>query len=120
MPYKKENRNPFIPAFSGFLLAFKTERNVKIHIGATVIVLFAGFYFSLKPQEWCWILLAIVAVLAAELFNTAIEQLADMVQPNKDERIKKIKDYAAAAVLLCAMFAVAVGVFVFLPYLTEF
>ena len=60
---------------------------------------------------------AIVLVFAAELFNTAIEKLCDVVHPDYSEKIKAIKDLAAGAVLVCAVGAVVIGLFVFINHL---
>lgn len=117
MNFKKENKNPFKPALWGLFLAVKTERNIRIHLAATCGALFLGAYLSISAQDWRWILLSIAMVWVAELFNSAIEALADKVEPLKDEQIKKIKDFSAAAVFLAALFALFVGGMVFYPYI---
>jgi len=57
--------------------------------------------------------------LIAEIFNSAIEKLADVVSPGFNEQIKKVKDYCAAAVLLASILAVITGLILFLPELIE-
>ena len=70
---------------------------------------------KLNKIEWCIIAIAIVIVLSAELFNTAIETVVDMISPEKNEKAKLVKDIAAASVLVLAMGAVIVGAIIFIP-----
>lgn len=93
------------------------EDNARIHAVAAVAVIVAGVWLGLSLTEWAVIMLTIGAVLAAEAVNTALESLCDRVSPGFDEHIRRAKDLAAGAVLLLAMAAVAVGLFIFLPKL---
>ena len=102
-------------AFSGFIDLLREESNARIHCIVAVLVVIAGFLFRLSTAEWIGIAFAIGLVISAEAFNTAIERLADVVQPEQDSRIRDVKDLAAAAVLLCALAAAAVGLIIFLP-----
>ena len=90
--------NSFKYAIEGFVSSFKTERNMKIHIMAMIIVIALGIFMKLNKIEWCIITIAIVMVISAELFNTAIETVVDMVSPQKNPQAKLVKDIAAAAV----------------------
>ena len=107
--------NSFKYAIEGFISSFKTERNMKIHILAMAVVVIAGFYFKLDVIEWCFIALAISLVIGAELFNTAIETIVDMVSPEKNPKAKLAKDISAAAVLALAIGAVVIGTIIFIP-----
>lgn len=100
-------------AFSGISNSFKTEINFRIHVGATFIALLMGVVFRLSIIEWLWIVLAICLVLAAELMNTAIESLANIISPDFHPLIKKAKDAAAGAVLIIALFAFIIAVIIF-------
>lgn len=111
----KKLRHSFQYAFSGMADMLRQEPNARIHCIITVLVVAAGFFFRISATEWICIAFAIGLVISAEAFNTAIERLADVVQPDQDERIRDVKDLAAAAVLLCALAAAAVGVIIFLP-----
>lgn len=93
------------------------EDNARIHAVAAVAVIVAGVWLGLSLTEWAVIMLTIGAVLAAEAVNTALESLCDRVSPGFDEHIRRAKDLAAGAVLLLAMAAVVVGLFIFLPKL---
>jgi diacylglycerol kinase len=102
-------------ALNGILYAFKSQANFKIHCVLIVMVSFAGWYFELKGAEWLWLLAAIALVLISELFNTAIEVLVDLVSPAYHEKAGIVKDTAAAAVLVAALIAIAIGLIIFLP-----
>jgi len=86
-----------------------------LHAIATVIAIGAGFLFKLNKNEWKWLLIAIFLVWITEILNTAIEKLADVVSPGYAVAIKQVKDMAAAAVLLSAVFAVVIALIIFLP-----
>ena len=118
MNSKKECKrliNSFKYAIEGFISSFKTERNMKIHILAMILVIALGVYVKLNTTEWCIIVIAIVSVLSAELFNTAIETVVDMISPEKNEKAKIAKDISAAAVLVLAIGAAIIGTIIFLP-----
>ena len=100
-------------AAHGIASAFKSELNMKVHCGLAVIVLAAAAFFRLPPSSWVLLLLAITLVLSTELLNTAIEATVDLVSPDIHPLAKTAKDTAAGAVLLTAVFAVIVGIYVF-------
>ena len=106
--------NSFKYAIEGFVSSFKTERNMKIHVLAMIIVIILGFYLKINLIEWCFIALAIALVIGAELFNTAIETIVDMVSPEKNPKAKLAKDISAAAVLCFAIGAAVVGIIIFI------
>ncbi len=80
-----------------------------------ILVVIAGILFRITLTEWVAVIFAIGLVLAAEAFNSSIERISDVVQPEKDERIRDVKDISAGAVLLCAITTAVIGVMVFLP-----
>lgn len=107
----------FVHAWNGMQYFVRTERNARIHIAASIIVLVAAFYLHLTNLEWCVILFCIGWVIMAELINTAIEQVCNILNPEMDIRIKRIKDMAAAAVLFITIISVITGLIIFLPYI---
>lgn len=107
--------NSFKYAIEGFISSFKTERNMKIHIMAMILVIIAGFIFKLTKIEWCIITIVIALVISAELINTAIETIVDMISPQKNPSAKLVKDISAGAVLVLAIGAVIVGLIIFIP-----
>ncbi len=92
-----------------------TQHNAWIHAIVTCGVVVAGSVFNLTRFEWCWIVLAIMAVWTAEAMNTAFEYLADVTNPEFHPLIKNAKDVAAGAVLLSAIGSVMIGLLIFLP-----
>lgn len=100
-------------AAQGIVWAFKSELNMKVHSGLAVLVLAAAAVFKLPAASWMLLLLAITLVLAAELLNTAVEATVDLVSPEIHPLAKIAKDTAAGAVLLTAVFAVIMGIYVF-------
>ena len=80
------------------------------------MVLLAGLLFHVSVAEWCWLVLAIMAVWTAEALNTAIEFLADLVSPDFHPLVKCSKDVAAGAVLISAIGSVLIGLLVLGPH----
>ena len=113
---KKQLRS-FVYAFRGLRACVGKEQNLGFHLIAALVVVGAGCWLGLTRMEWIAVVLSIGLVVAAELFNTAIEGLTDMVSPGFDPRAGRVKDIAAAAVLVCAMAAAVVGLIVFVPKL---
>jgi diacylglycerol kinase len=115
-PFSIRNRiKSFSFAFQGLKTFFQTQHNAWIHVLATIIVIISGNIVGLSSSEWLWISLAIALVFITEMLNTAIEFLTDLVSPDYHPLAKKSKDVAAGAVLVSAIFAVVIGIFVFLP-----
>ena len=107
-------------AFKGIALMFHHQPNFYIHLSLSVIALVLSYVLDLSRSEFLWIVLAIGLVLSAEIFNTAIEKLTDLVQPNQDPKAGKVKDLAAAAVLVLATTALSIGLIIFIPRLINF
>ncbi len=107
--------NSFKYAIEGLIASFKSERNMKIHVFATILVVILGFTLKINIVEWCFCIISIVLVISAELFNTAIENIVDMVCPEKNEKAKLIKDISAGAVLVLAIGAGIIGIIIFVP-----
>lgn len=105
----------FVYAWNGMKILFSEEHNSRIHLVSAILAILLGVYLKISLFEWIAISLAIGAVFAAELFNSALENLADHLAPEQHANIKKVKDLAAAAVLVSALMALAIGMIVFLP-----
>lgn len=112
----KKRIKSFGYAFKGIASLLKKEHNAWIHCMAIVIVSVCGFYFHITPTEWCIVLLCFGLVLSAEAFNTAIERLVNLVSPDFHPIAGDVKDVAAGAVLICAIFAAIIGGVIFIPY----
>ena len=115
----KNRVNSFKYAFAGIGRLFKTQVNARVHALAVVVVLATGFYFEISLLEWCCCVLAMAIVLAAEAFNTAIEDLTDLVSPGHHPLAGHAKDLAAAGVLLTALGAAIVGLLIFVPKIAD-
>ena len=105
----------FTYAFNGLRVLLKEEHNSRIHLFVTICVVVAGVVFHISPLEWVAVVFAIGMVFGSEIFNSSIEDLADVVCPKRDERIKKVKDLSAAAVLVSALTALIIGLIIFIP-----
>jgi len=107
----------FAHAFAGLRTLLLSQRNARIHLSATVVVVAAGIYLRLFDFEWVMVIGAIALVWIAEALNTALEFLADEVTLEKRDRIRKAKDVAALGVLVAAAAAVLFGLVAFLPHI---
>ena len=97
-------------ALQGLAAAWRSERNFRIQLGALLSVVIVLVALGIEPVWWALVLLTSGSVLAAELFNTALEHLADHLHPQTHVQIQIVKDCAAAAVLVASCAAIAVGV----------
>ncbi len=113
MNYFKKRILAFGHAFSGFLAAFKAEAHLKIHVLATILVIACGVYFKISKLEWLIVIICCGLVIAAELFNTAIENLCNVISSQHHPTIKFIKDVSAAAVLILCVMSVIIAVLIF-------
>ena len=119
----KEKEKPLLKTllygFNGILYTLKHERNMVIHFLVMILVIIAGIVFKITFVEWgvCFVLFALV--LSLELMNTALENVVDLVTEEKKAKAKVAKDAAAGAVLVAAIFAVIIGISIFLPRLLE-
>ena len=111
----KSRLKSFRFAFSGILSLLKNEHNARIHILAAAVALAAGIILKINIQEWCLLIIIIGLVFITELFNTSLETISDAVDPEWNEKIRKAKDYAAAAVLISVIAAVIIGALIFIP-----
>ena len=104
-------------AVAGLAIAWKEELNFRIQIGCGVVAMIAAWVLEVSLFEFLTIVFLIGFVLSAEALNTALEEFCDMVQSNPDPHIAKIKDLAAAAVLIASFTALVVGASIFIPHL---
>jgi diacylglycerol kinase (ATP) len=113
--------NKFIRGFgyalNGIWHATATQLNFRAHLVAAIIAIYAGYALHISKDEWLWITLCITMVLVAELFNTAIEFLVDLVSPEYNKKAGLIKDMSAGAVLITAIGALIIGLIIFVPKL---
>lgn len=103
----------FTYAGYGLWFCLRNERNFRIHLAVTVYVLVFAPAFSLTRIEWVALLLTLALVLAAEAINTAVENTVDLSSPHLHPTARIAKDTAAAAVLICSVTSVVVGILLF-------
>ena len=106
-------------ALAGIAVMLRTQHNAWLHLAATLGVIAAGFALKIDANDWRWLVVAIVLVWVSEAVNTAFEHLCDVVSPDFHAAVKLSKDIADGAVLIAAIGAVALGVLIFLPYLSH-
>ena len=104
-------------AFSGLWHAIRTQVNMKVHISLAIIAIVLGVVLHISAVEFAVIFLAIAGVLVAEMFNTVLELCVDLASPDYHPLAKTAKDVAAGAVLLSAIMAIIIALFIFGPHL---
>jgi diacylglycerol kinase len=115
-PFRVGDRlRSFSAAFKGIAMVIRYEDNARIHLAVLTAVIIAGFFFRITVHEWIAIVIVSGLVLMSECFNTAIENLSDMITTEKNENIRKAKDAAAAGVLISAAAALITGIIIFFP-----
>ena len=113
-------------AGKGFRNLLIAERNIKIHLAITALVIAVGLILKINSQEWVMLLLIIGLVLCTEIINTAIEKMLDYLYPKdrrtpeQDRIVGVVKDTLAGAVLVAAVISILIGLLIFLPYLVRY
>jgi diacylglycerol kinase (ATP) len=100
-------------AVEGIIHVVRTQRNMRIHLLAAVIVLVAAIWVGVSKLELIALLLAIAFVFITEMINSALEQAIDVATTSFDPLAKLAKDVAAGAVLIATVNAIAIGYLVF-------
>ena len=109
----------FRNAIVGVLYVIRTQRNAKIHCVAFVVVLSMAGWLQLPSSNWALLILTAGLVIVAEIANTAIETVVDLVSPEYHELAGRAKDVAAGGVLLTALLAIPVGLLLLGPALLQ-
>jgi diacylglycerol kinase len=107
----------FSYAFNGLWYALRTQRNARVHVVIAILAILMGIVLRISTVEFAMIFVAITSVFIAEMFNTVIEICVDLASPEYNTLAKTAKDVAAGAVLISAMLAVVIGLFVLGPHL---
>lgn len=107
-------------ALNGVRIAWQEEFSFKVQVVITLLIVLLGWFFGITATEWLMVIFMVGFVLAAEAFNTALEELCDKFKAEHDPHIAKIKDLAAGAVLIASITALIVGAVIFIPYVREF
>lgn len=107
----------FTHAGRGIWILIKTTHNAWVHICLLCFAVLLGLFFHITRVEWMLLVVAAGIVLAAEAFNTAIEIDIDLTSPDIHPLARDVKDVAAGAVLIAALAALLIGLFIFVPYI---
>ena len=116
--FKKQLKS-FTFAWKGILTCAGHEQNITFHLLVAILVIAAGLLFNITHVEWMVVMLCIGTVITAELFNSAIERLVDLVSPEWNKIAGEVKDIAAGAVLVTAITAAIIGLIVFKHLLAQ-
>lgn len=106
-------------AIMGIMSAFRSERNMWIHLAVGVLAVLAGTLLRISHLEWSLVIFSIALVFTTELINTALEYLVNLIKEERNESVRIIKDISAAVVFVAALAAAATGLIVFLPKILE-
>lgn len=112
MGFLRNRIKAFGYAFSGLGYILRTQKNVVIYGVIMLVVILAGILLSISTLEWLLLFFAIGLVWSAEVFNTSIETVVDLVQPENHPLAKIAKDTAAAGVLVTAITVSVIGVYI--------
>lgn len=105
----------FANAFHGLIIVFRSQANFRIQLAIALMAIILSIWLPISRTEWVMIILLIGLVLALETINTSIEILCDKVDSNYSESIKKVKDIAAASVLISSIAAAIIACIIFIP-----
>lgn len=112
-------KRSFVYSFAGLMYAFKYEQSLTIHIIATLAVIITNILLKVTFAEWATTLLTIGIVLAAELINTAIEAVVDLVTLEIHPLAKIAKDCASAATFVMAIISIIIAGLIYGPYIVN-
>lgn len=102
-------------AAKGFWILITSEKSIIAQVIIAIIMTIIGFIMNLSATEWMFQIFAIGLILVAESLNTGIEKLADFVHPDYHKEIGRIKDISAGAAFFAAIFAVIIGLIIYIP-----
>lgn len=102
-------------AAKGFWILITSENSIIAQVIIGIIMTIFGFLMNISATEWLFQIFAIGLVLVAESLNTAIEKIADFIHPEYHKQIGRIKDISAGAAFFAAIFAVIIGLIIYIP-----
>lgn len=107
----------FKHAWQGLLYVFKTQPNFRVHLFFSLLAISLAFLFNLKAYQWVLLFVVIGQVFIAELLNTSLEAITDLVTQTHHRQAKIAKDVAAAMVLITSIISLIIGAIIFLPHI---
>lgn len=103
-------------AAEGFVHVVRHERNMRVHFFVAFCILFLAVFMGVPRTDWLLLCVATCLVLMAEMINTAIEEMLDLLHPKYHATVGLIKDISAGMVLVAAANALILGFFIFSRY----
>jgi diacylglycerol kinase (ATP) len=120
MPERRRRKRTFLhslnKAADGFIHVLKTERNMRVHFIVAFFILMTAVFLGVQRVDWLILCFATCLVLMAEMINTAIEEMLDMLHPKYHPTVGLVKDISAGMVLVAAANALILGFFIFSKY----
>ncbi len=113
----RTHKDSFKDAFAGLSWAFKTQPNFRIHLLLATIAIVLSWYLQITLVEFAVIIFTIVLGLTAEMINTSIESMTDLITTEYRESAKIAKDVAAGMMLTTAIGALCVAIVIFIPHI---
>lgn len=110
----------FTYAFAGIHFAVVHNQNLRIHITVGLVIVALSIFFHVNPFEMGILGVMILLVIASEMINTAIEEMANLITKEHREEARIAKDVSAGMVLVAALGSVVVGFLIFFPYVLRF
>lgn len=107
----------FKAAFAGIVIGLKTDRSIRFQWLIAISVVSIFLLIDIETADWLWVILCAALVVTVEHLNSSIEELADFVEPQYSEHIKRIKDFSAAAVLIISLASAMIGILILLKYI---
>lgn len=117
MNYNKSLLSSFKYAFEGIWHALRHNRNLRIDFFFAFLVGLLGLYFQITSLETIILVITILLVISSEMINTSLEEMVDLIIQEHRKEAKIAKDVAAGMVLVAAIGAIIIGVFIFTPYI---
>lgn len=115
----KRFTNSIKNSLNGLIYAYLNEQSLTLHAVLTIIVLISGFYFHISKMQWAILVVVMAIIMIAELLNTAIEAVVDMVTDKYHPLAKIAKDCASAAAFIASVLAIGLYLYVFVPKFIE-
>lgn len=111
----RRHKVSFKHAWDGLVYTVKSQPNFQFHLLAMLVVIFLGFFYQVSFMEWLVLIFTFNFVLVAEMLNTAVESVVDLITLERRQDAKVAKDVASGMVLVSAFFSVVVGALIFIP-----
>lgn len=113
----RQHHISFKNAFAGILWSLRTQPNFRVHLICSAAAVSLGLYLKITSTEMAIILFTILLGLSGEMINTALESMTDLITTQWKEQAKIAKDVSAGMMLLIAIGAILIALFIFIPYL---